>query len=718
MPRSGPAAPGPSALWARLIGIAVLAALLGTLISYGPGLSPPWRRLWFDYLQRIDPRDRSSPPPAVVVLIDDETISRFGQWPWPRSDLAHLTFALNTEKPDAIGFDILFADPDRFSPERLAQKFQALRPEIAAELRELPATDDQFRDEILYGKVVLPSAGRSDEPVEGCPARAPWAPEAAQAPVDPDGALRQVDCFWRAIDPLGDFAAASDGLAAISFKSGPDGVVRRLSAVQQFGPRYYAMLGPETLRAASGAPRVTVTPSLAGARMDLGEYSLPIESDGGFWMRFGRRDLSRYVVAAEVRSGEADLSLFKDKIVLVAVSATSAGDTYLSPLGEEILGVEVHLQMIEQIVEGTFLRRPAFLYWIEVVLCFGLGAFVIWRLPEVSPLWSVISVIGIVGSGLFFAWVAFRTGVLIDAASPALTLTITAGAVGAVNLIVTEQERLKAELALSKEREALANARAQRAKLQGELEAAGRIQESLLPPATVAVEDRLDLACLVSPARIVGGDFFDHFMVDNRRLFFSVADVSDKGAFASLFMAVSKSLWKSVALRHRWPLEEIQLEANNEISRDNADTMFVTALCGLLDLETLELSYSSAGHDAPLLFGKGRVPEQLPSYAGPPAGIVAGIEFPVGHMQLAPGDRLCVFTDGVTEAMNADRELFGLDRLIAALTEVSDGHESRAVVDHIRAAVTRFAGAAEQSDDLTLMVLTISETGAPLSAPE
>ena len=218
---------------------------------------------------------------------------------------------------------------------------------------------------------------------------------------------------------------------------------------------------------------------------------------------------------------------------------------------------------------------------------------------------------------------------------------------------------------------------------------------------------RLDLAAHIDPAAQVGGDFYDHMMLDDRHLFFLVADVSGKGPDASQFMLLSKTLWKSVALRLGPPLEAIQREANAEITRENTETMFVTGFCGLLDTGTGELAYASAGHDAPFIFGRGRAPSRLEIDAGPPLGLVPDREFHVDHCRLAPGDRLCLFSDGVSEAMNASGALFGTDRLSAALAETPADADSPAVVAHILARIAAFTGEAEQSDDLTLMVLTI-----------
>ncbi|MEM7423856.1 MAG: PP2C family protein-serine/threonine phosphatase, partial [Pseudomonadota bacterium] len=125
------------------------------------------------------------------------------------------------------------------------------------------------------------------------------------------------------------------------------------------------------------------------------------------------------------------------------------------------------------------------------------------------------------------------------------------------------------------------------------------------------------------------------------------------------------------------------------------------------DLETRTLRYSSAGHDAPILFGDNRPTRQVEDFSGPPAGLVETMEFPVGEITLTAGDRLCIFTDGVTEAMNEDGDLFGLDRFMEIMASAPVGLTSAGLVDHAVAGVATFTGTAEQSDDLTLMIISL-----------
>jgi adenylate cyclase len=240
------------------------------------------------------------------------------------------------------------------------------------------------------------------------------------------------------------------------------------------------------------------------------------------------------------------------------------------------------------------------------------------------------------------------------------------------------------------------------ARVAGELEAAHRIQMGLLPlPRELfAGEQRFDLEALLEPARTVGGDFYDCFMLDEDRLFFLVGDVSGKGLGASLFMALSKSLLKSIALRKKSDPATILMRASREIGRDNRESLFVTALAGVLDTRSGELVYCNAGHEPPVASLIGEIPQRLFDSGGPPLCVIEEYAYVSKTIQLGPGGWFCVVTDGVTEAMNERRELYGSVRLLTVLRE---GKDPAAIVRSVRDDVRAFAGTAEQSDDLTLL---------------
>jgi serine phosphatase RsbU (regulator of sigma subunit) len=221
-------------------------------------------------------------------------------------------------------------------------------------------------------------------------------------------------------------------------------------------------------------------------------------------------------------------------------------------------------------------------------------------------------------------------------------------------------------------------------------------------------EPRLDIAARIEPAKQVSGDLYDCFMLDEHRAFFSIGDVCGKGVPASLFMAISKTLCKSLALRDDPAQADpgaLMRRANLEISRDNREMLFVTAFIGVLDLRTGELSYCNAGHERPLVFAPGAAPTELAGARAPPICVVENCAYATQRRQLVAGEFLCLFTDGVTEAFNPAQEPYGRERLDSALRAVRPDATAREILDTICSGVHAFAAGAEPSDDLTLMVL-------------
>jgi len=209
----------------------------------------------------------------------------------------------------------------------------------------------------------------------------------------------------------------------------------------------------------------------------------------------------------------------------------------------------------------------------------------------------------------------------------------------------------------------------------------------------------------------VGGDFYDCFMVDSRRLFLIVADVSGKGLPASLFMALSKSLIKSIALRTGDDPGAILTRANGEIARDNPESLFVTAFVALLDTRTGTLAFSNAGHEPPRARPPGGALERVEHSGGPPLCVMTNFEYPTEYRRLADGEWLCIVTDGVTEAMDERQSAYGAERLRQLLAGIPEGADAESVLAALRQDVRRFVGAREPSDDLTAVCLRWNGAG-------
>lgn len=242
-------------------------------------------------------------------------------------------------------------------------------------------------------------------------------------------------------------------------------------------------------------------------------------------------------------------------------------------------------------------------------------------------------------------------------------------------------------------------------RIESELKIAHDIQMSMVPKTFPPFPDRpeVDIYATLVPAREVGGDFYDFFFIDDHRLCFAIGDVSGKGVPASLFMALTKTMFRATGGRQNATAETIISRLNGEICRDNESCMFVTVFCGVLDVRSGQVEYSNAGHNLPYVLSNGVV-TAVPKTGGMALGVTESVDFHAGRLLLKPGDRLVLYTDGVTEAMDKDDQLFSESRMEETLQGVN-GQSSEEIIKRVVKDVHHFSAGAPQSDDITLLVL-------------
>ncbi|EXJ14830.1 PP2C family protein-serine/threonine phosphatase [Imhoffiella purpurea] len=239
--------------------------------------------------------------------------------------------------------------------------------------------------------------------------------------------------------------------------------------------------------------------------------------------------------------------------------------------------------------------------------------------------------------------------------------------------------------------------------LRQELSIAASMQQSILPRHWPQ-DSRYSLWGMMRPAREIGGDFYDHFALPGNRLGLVVADVSGKGVPAGLFAMVSKTLLRSAAIRGELSIREMMAEVNDGLAEDNENCMFVTLFYAQFDPDTGRLDYVNAGHPSPLLVHADGTVSELPLTRGMALGALEGLGYASASIQLSPGDTLLMFSDGVTEAMNARHEEFGDARLSEQLRG-SSPRNPREAVERVLTGVDRFASEVEQADDITCVAL-------------
>ncbi|MBS1131251.1 MAG: CHASE2:Stage sporulation, partial [Proteobacteria bacterium] len=354
---------------------------------------------------------------------------------------------------------------------------------------------------------------------------------------------------------------------------------------------------------------------------------------------------------ADVLAGVHPPELFNNHFVIIGFNSTGLQDRIITPLGESLPGIDIHAQVIESLLDGQALQRPYWIAQIELasLLCGGLlliGTIPMLRARRYAAL-SFTALMLFLLAGGYLAFFAGRW--LFDGASQIILLSPVFIALLGNTLITADTQRREAERQLQKSRE-------EAAWVNGELDAARRIQMGLLPDTTAmfAEETRFEVAALLEPARAVGGDYYDCFMLDDRRLCLAIGDVSGKGVPASLFMAISKTLTGTLT-RRQHDLGLALREIESELNRENPECLFVTAFISILDVETGTMEYACAGHDAPIVLRDGGLSRiDTANISGPPLCTADDYPFLAAKVQLLPGDLLCLFTDGVTEATGGE----------------------------------------------------------------
>lgn len=716
----------------RPFGSALLLVLVAVLLLDEGPVQRGVRQATLDLYQHMFPRKNASGG-VVLVAIDDLSLVAMGQWPWPRSALADIIERIAAQKPAALVVDELFPEPDRLSPRLLARQLFGLGlDETLAPLDQLPDNDGRLAAALRQVPAVLGVAPLTQNPGVSAwngyrqavlQTRGNSAAEASAFVPNYPAALHSIDVLDQ----------AASGHGALSRLTEPDGIVRRMPSLVAIGgqepgapPVLLPSLAVEALRVVGGDPLLRVRLDRSGVRqVGVAGLDIPTDRDGGWWIHFSRppsdRDAAHdggsgreYFPAFRVAQGRMPDDAFTDRIVVLGFIALGLQDTITTPLGPS-QGVYAHIEAIENVLDHLrsgkpLLSRPYWARWAEAALLLALATVLVVAVPSLRPTGSAAVFLGssllVFGLGVL----AFLTrGWLIDWLNPLRHALL----VFAFMLAVTLSE---ANLQRRSLREALVTSREAQARLEGELDAARRIQMGMLPVAhtELGAERRVQVAGLMRPARTVGGDLYDFFKLDDSRLFFLVGDVSGKGLPASLFMALAKALIKGAALRTGADPGRALCEAGLAIARDNPELLFVTVLAGVIELDSGRLAWCSAGHEAPYLLREGP-PQQLSGAGGPPLCVIDDFAYRSESLQLASGDTLCIVSDGVTEAENPDGVLYGRTRLAARLAGLPPAPAPAAVVEAVQQDVAAFAGGQEQSDDLTILVLRY--VGAPVMSP-
>jgi adenylate cyclase len=407
--------------YARLICLLLLVGLAGLRIV-DPQPVEELRVRTFDTFQRIDPRVKAAARPVAIVDIDEPSLKKLGQWPWPRTYLADMVINLANLGAVAIAFDVVFSEPDRLSPAVAADTMRYLDELTRTKLRELPSNDQILADAVRRARVVLGETGLDtviSEIDKDLPFTA-FATIGSKGAAEPrffefPGLLRNIPALEK--------VAAGRGLLTIVPER--DGIVRRVPMVLQAQGKIMPALSLEMLRVITGTPTILVKSDEAGIKsIGVRGLDIPTDKDGQFWVHFADRDPSIYVSATSVLDGSVPVDKIRNKLVLIGTSAVALNDLKTTAVSRVMPGVEIHAQVLETALTHAVLAQPNYGIALEFFAALILGILVIAFAPKFGP-------VTLVAVGALFASVLVGTSwyfyqqhrLLIDFTYPLLSTT-------------------------------------------------------------------------------------------------------------------------------------------------------------------------------------------------------------------------------------------------------------------------------------------------------
>jgi adenylate cyclase len=432
------------ARWSRQFGIAraVCILLLFALVPLRIADPLPIEELrlrTFDLFQVLRPREQKVRP-VVIVDIDEASLREIGQWPWPRTVIADLVTRLRAAGAVAVGFDVIFAEPDRMSPAVAAGSFRGLDAETREKLAALPSNDAVFAEAIKKaGGIVVGETAASQAAPRAEGENAPQTGFAIVGP-NPRPFLVTFPGLLRNIPPI-EQAAAGRGMFSIDPE--PDGIVRRVPVVMEAQGQLAPALTMEMLRVVSRAGAILIRADRAGVKtVAVPGLEVPTDGRGRFWVYFNKRDPARSVSATDVLNGRVAPDRLRGRLVLIGTSATGLLDIKTTPVQPDMPGVEVHAQILENILTKSLLASPGYAIGAEIIAAVVFGLAIIVAAPML-PAAIVVALGAILIAGLIgISWYFFvGHHLLIDFTYPLISCWLIYLVLTFVNYFREQQQR-------------------------------------------------------------------------------------------------------------------------------------------------------------------------------------------------------------------------------------------------------------------------------------
>ena len=670
----------------------ILLILLIALKVINPSFVKSISYISFDLYQKIFPLEKKDSN-VVIIDIDEKSLDYFGQFPWNRGVFAKIIEKVSETKPKAIGFDVFFTEKDKQSPEEIIKTYNITSNEVIDHLQNIQGPDEIFRKQLEASKSVIAVLGSNVSSQQTYVNNERYNRTAKARFLSKGGDPKEFTySFPHSIGSLAELENSVKGLGSISFLDQTDGIIRSLPLIVRFNNKLYPTMGLEMIRVGGNQKNLYVELNEVGIkRISSRPHKIVSDPNAIIWIRYKKSKKDQYISASSVFKGEFQKSKFRDKYVLIGASAQGLFDLVKTPLGVTIPGVEVHANVIENILDQNYLIRNPNTFIFEILFSIIIACVTFLLSQKIKPKYSLSIFFGsfilvvVIGFSVFL----YRSE-LIDISYPIFILTITF--LTGLYFRFLEENKI-----------ALANLQKE-AKLLKERELAGEVQKSLFPD--ISKYENFIYAVNI-PARDVSGDYYDVIGVGEDEYYFTLADVSGKGVKAGMYMAKASSIFRTLS-NLSYPLEKVVFGVNNEIVEAKFKGMFVTAVFGKVNTKTGDLTFVNAGHESIMVFDRDKKFEFIKSEM-PPIGIIKYFaESMVKSKTINIKDKnFVVYTDGVTEGyLKNGQELGaeGVQRIVKDLNTISPKN----IVDTIASELNW--GAEKLRDDITCLALNLDNT--------
>ena len=404
----------------RVSGFILLSILISVRII-DPVTIETFRNHSFDFYQTLQPRAQAGSSPVIVVDLDEKSLREYGQWPWPRTLIAQLLSDLFNNGTVAVAFDVIFSEPDRMSPAAIADHLVLLDDTTRSTLRAQPSNDAILADifgqtRVVVGRAAVSEAGNTE--AASLPRTSIAELGGSPKPFIPE--------FMQLVANLPELEAAAKGHGMITLAPEIDGIVRRVPLLMTVRDKIYPTLSVEVLRVATGEQSLVVRTNAAGVdRLFVGKFPIPTDRDGQVWVHYAPHDPAKFISAKDILNGKVEPSRLRGKIALIGTSAAGLLDLKATPIDRAMPGVEIHAQLLENILGQDFLTRPNYALGMEVVAIVLVLLVIIALVPMVGPAGTLA--VGIVVNGLLAAaaWFSYaKMNLLIDVTFPVAASTL------------------------------------------------------------------------------------------------------------------------------------------------------------------------------------------------------------------------------------------------------------------------------------------------------